>query len=45
MAKHSDGVIVGSAIVNVIKKNLKDKDLPAKVGRFVSSLKKGTREK
>ncbi len=42
VSKHSDGVIVGSAIVNVIKKNLKDKGLPRKVGRFVSSLKRGT---
>lgn len=34
-----DGVIVGSAIVSVIEKNIGKKDLVAKVGRFVKSLK------
>lgn len=34
-----DGVIVGSAIVNVIEQNLGKKDLVAKVGNFVGSLK------
>ncbi|MBI5554883.1 MAG: tryptophan synthase subunit alpha [Elusimicrobia bacterium] len=33
------GVIVGSAIVSIIEKNIGKKDLVAKVGRFVKSLK------
>jgi tryptophan synthase alpha chain len=36
-----DGVIVGSAIVNIIEQNLGQKDLAAKVGRFVHNLKRG----
>ncbi len=39
----SDGVIVGSAIVNIIKRHAKSRELAKKVGRFVASLKKGTR--
>lgn len=38
---HADGVIVGSAIVNVIARNAGSKDLLDKVGRFVAGLKKG----
>lgn len=34
------GVIVGSAIVSIIEKNIGKKDLVAKVGKFVRSLKK-----
>ncbi len=34
-----DGVIVGSAIVSIIEKNIGKKDLVAKVGKFVRSLK------
>lgn len=35
-----DGVIVGSAIVSIIEKNIGKKDLVSKVGKFVKSLKK-----
>ena len=35
-----DGVIVGSAIVSIIEKNIGKKDLVAKVGKFVRNLKK-----
>ncbi|MFC1559813.1 tryptophan synthase subunit alpha [Candidatus Margulisiibacteriota bacterium] len=41
ISKVSDGVIVGSAVVNIIAKNGKSKTLPKKVGAFVKSLKKG----
>lgn len=34
-----DGVIVGSAIVSIIEKNIGKKDLVSKVGKFVKSLK------
>lgn len=34
-----DGVIVGSAIVSIIEQNIGKKDLVAKVGKFVKSLK------
>ena len=37
--KTSDGVIVGSAIVKVIEKNQRAKDLVKKVGKFVGGLK------
>lgn len=36
--KSADGVIVGSAIIKVIEKNIKDKDLIKKVGKFVRGL-------
>lgn len=39
-SKSADGVVVGSAIINVISKNLKNNAMPKKVGQFVSSLKK-----
>jgi len=35
----ADGVIVGSAIIKVIEKNLKSKDLVPKVAQFVSKLR------
>ncbi len=38
MAQASDGVIVGSAIIRVIEKNLGRKDLVKRVGRFVGTL-------
>ncbi len=38
LAEVSDGVIVGSAIVNKIKENIGNKDLVARVGRFVREL-------
>lgn len=38
---HADGVIVGSAIVNIIAGNAGSKDLLDKVGKFVAGLKKG----
>lgn len=41
LAADFDGVIVGSAIVNIIEQNLGKKDLVAKVGKFVSALKRG----
>lgn len=34
-----DGIIVGSAIVNIIEKNIGNKNLVAKVGRFVKGLR------
>ncbi|PJC48403.1 MAG: tryptophan synthase subunit alpha, partial [Candidatus Omnitrophica bacterium CG_4_9_14_0_2_um_filter_42_8] len=37
--KFSDGAIVGSAIIKVIEKNIGNKDLVKKVGRFVKNLK------
>jgi len=39
LAADFDGVIVGSAIVNIIEQNLGKKDLVEKVGKFVRSLK------
>lgn len=42
VCKWGDGVIVGSAIIDRIAKDQRDKELPAKIGRFVGSLKKGT---
>ena len=36
--RYTDGVVVGSAIVSVIEKNLKNKDLVEKVGDFVEGL-------
>lgn len=41
VAKLSDGVVVGSAIVKIIEKNNKSKDLAKKVGRFVKTITKG----
>ena len=39
----ADGVIVGSAIVNLIEQNIGKKDLVNKVAQFVSKLAKGTK--
>lgn len=39
LGKYFDGVIVGSAIISIIEKNLGKKDLVKKVGRFVRNLK------
>lgn len=36
--RDTDGVVVGSAIISVIEKNLKSKDLVKKVGNFVQRL-------
>ena len=41
LAADFDGIIVGSAIVNIIERNLGKKDLVEKVGRFVRNLKRG----
>lgn len=41
VSKWADGVIVGSAIVNVIEKNQDLPDLVTKVGKFVAKLKRG----
>ena len=41
VSKWADGVIVGSAIVNVIEKNQDLPDLVTKVGKFVTKLKRG----
>lgn len=38
MSKISDGVIVGSAVINIMHKNLAKFDLVKKVGRFVKGL-------
>jgi tryptophan synthase alpha chain len=42
-AREADAVVVGSAIINVIAKYGRSKDLAVRVERFVSSLKKGIR--
>lgn len=38
IAKVSDGIIVGSAVIKIIEKNLGKKDIPKRVGRFVRPL-------
>ncbi len=43
VSRFADGVIVGSAIVDIIARNAGSKDLVGKVGRFVSGLKRGMR--
>lgn len=40
VSRHADGVIVGSAIVNLIARHGNSEDLTAEVGQFVSGLKK-----
>lgn len=45
VAGFADGVVVGSAIINVISKNAGSKDLLNEVGGFVSGLKKGIRSR
>jgi tryptophan synthase alpha chain len=40
VAAAADGVIVGSAIIKVIEKNLKSASLVAKVSKFAGSLAK-----
>jgi len=39
IARTADGVIVGSAVINLIHKNLGKRDLIRKIGRFVRELK------
>ncbi len=41
VSRFADGVVVGSAIIEVIAKNAGRKDLVKRVGLFVSSLKRG----
>lgn len=41
IARQADGVVVGSAIINVIERNANKKDLVKKVGRFAARLKSG----
>jgi tryptophan synthase alpha chain len=41
ISKMADGVIVGSAIIKIIEKNISNKDLIKKVGRFVKRLSDG----
>lgn len=43
IARASDGVIVGSAVIKVIEKNLKNKDMSKTVGRFVKGLIKAVK--
>jgi len=43
IAKIADGVIVGSAVIKLIEKNLKNKNLPKIVGRFVTRLIKAVK--
>ena len=38
VSRFADGVIVGSAIVKIIEENLRDADLIARIGNFISSL-------
>lgn len=42
IAAYADGVVVGSAIVNIISKQKNAKSAALSVGRFVKKLKKGT---
>lgn len=44
VARWSDGVVVGSAIIDRIAKDRRDKELPAKIGRFAGALKRGTKK-
>ncbi len=39
VSKYADGIIVGSAIIDIIKKNLGKKDLVKEVGKFVGNLR------
>ncbi len=41
---YADGVIVGSAIINIIENNQNNADILDKVGRFVCSLKDATKQ-
>ncbi len=41
LAPHADGIIVGSAIVNLVAKHAEDPQMTAIVGRFVAHLKTG----
>lgn len=43
IARIADGVIVGSAVIKIIEKNLNKKDLVKKVGKFVKRLVKATK--
>jgi tryptophan synthase alpha chain len=43
VSRWGDGVIVGSAIIDRIAKDQKDKELPIKIGKFAGTLKRGTR--
>lgn len=44
VAAHADGVVVGSALVNVIKENLADRSgIPGKIGAVAANLSAGTR--
>lgn len=45
VSAYSDGVIVGSAIINIIAKNSGSPDLLEKVGGFVSALKEAVRSR
>ena len=41
----SDGVVVGSSIINIIKNNLNDKNnMITEIGKFTKDLKKGLKE-
>ncbi|MFH1783405.1 MAG: tryptophan synthase subunit alpha [bacterium] len=44
ISQYADGVIIGSAIINIIKKNLKNKNLARKVGKFILDLRKAIDE-
>jgi tryptophan synthase alpha chain len=41
VARQADGVVVGSAIINVIERYKNKKDLVKRVGRFAAQLKRG----
>ncbi len=45
VSRWGDGVIVGSAIIDRIAKDKRDKELPKKIGRFVRALKRGTKSR
>jgi len=44
VARVSDGVIVGSAVIKLIEKNLGSRDMVSNVGRFARSLRKAVKK-
>ncbi len=44
ISSFADGIIVGSAIIKIIEKNIGKRDLVKKVGRFAASIARGIKE-
>ena len=44
IASIADGIIVGSAVIKIIEKNIGKGDLVKKVGRFAASIARGIKE-